>query len=266
MLAALFESLNVLFRCLPFLLVLALSGCVFPTRLADETPFGDEVVGFAELGKTTKKEVEESLGPPGETYANGKWWVFHADRRMTEWFAFMCGPYGPCSGGEFGGDLRQYHLLLKFNEDETVHQVFFLDEKRPCDELGIVCFEKGVLEVRHHASQGTSVAPEHCAVFLYVQESDLPHTAVFVQIDYVDVRIRYMNNGAYYRVDLTPGAHNLSVGADAISLDCDTHEKFYVRIVHDKSYRPSFQVTPIDIGRKQIADRRLSLLQDPASE
>ena len=132
----------------PFcLLALVLSGCVFPTHLADEAPFGDEVTGLVEPGSTTKSDVRAQLGDRYSESSNGRWWVFSADRRMTEWFAFMCGPYGPCSGAEFGGDVHQYNLIIDFGSDDIVRNLAVVTDQSPCTDDQSICLDDLELSV-----------------------------------------------------------------------------------------------------------------------
>jgi len=139
--------MNTAFRFLFCLLTLVLGGCVFPTHLADEAPFGDEVTEFIEPGTTTKSDVRAQLGDPYLESSGGQWWVFPANRRMTEWFVFMCGPYGPCSGGDCGGDVHQYNLIIEFGNDDIVRGSVVVTDQHPCTEDQSICFGRNELTV-----------------------------------------------------------------------------------------------------------------------
>lgn len=129
------------FRRLAVLIPLALAGCiVLPNRLADDEPFREEVVGFIEPGVTSKAEIEARLGGDYRYSQNGRWWVFRADRRMTEWFWLTCTP-GGCGGDEFGGDVREYSLIVEFDNDDTVRMFTVVINDDRCAEGGNICLD-----------------------------------------------------------------------------------------------------------------------------
>ncbi len=77
-------------RVLFLLLVAAASSCVvFPIHPADENPFGSQSIGFIVPGDTPRIEIESQFGAPHRVYSEGRWWLYHADRRMTTWFLFV---------------------------------------------------------------------------------------------------------------------------------------------------------------------------------
>jgi len=144
---------NSAFRFLIFPLVLLIGACVFPTRLADEKPFGREATGFIDPGNTPKAEIEAKLGSEFQESADARWWVFHADRRMSEWFWFICvgggslgAPVG-CDGGDFGGKHHRYSLVIQFDELDIVKNTAVVSEKNPCTDDMTLCYRDGVLTV-----------------------------------------------------------------------------------------------------------------------
>lgn len=132
---------------LPFIvLVLALGGCVLPNRLAEEDPFRQGVTGFIEPGITSKTEIERQLGTQYLGSSNDQWWVFPADRRMTEWFWMICTP-GGCGGAEFGGDVYRYNFIVEFDSDDLVRRTVVVTDQSPCIDDQSICFDDGELTV-----------------------------------------------------------------------------------------------------------------------
>lgn len=127
-------------------LVLALSGCVLPNRLAEKDPFRQDVIGFIEPGITVRDEIERRLGTHHLDSSNGQWWVFPADRRMTEWFWIFCTP-GGCGGDEFGGDVHQYNLIVEFDSDDLVRRTVVTTDRDPCLDDYSICLDDSELIV-----------------------------------------------------------------------------------------------------------------------
>lgn len=132
---------------IPFIVVvLALGGCVLPNRLAEEDPFGQGVIGFIEPGISPRAEIERQLGTHHLDSSNGQWWVFPADRRMTEWLWIVCTP-GGCDGAEFGGDFHRYNLIVEFDSDDLVRRTVVVTDQSPCIDDQSICFDDGELTV-----------------------------------------------------------------------------------------------------------------------
>lgn len=242
--------------------IILLPGCIgFPVDLADEEPFSEDSKTKISLNQTKRADIRELFGEPERTFAGEHWWVFSKGRKMTEWL-IMAGHMYYFGMDFIGGDIRQYHLLLEFNEDDSVRQVLVVNERHPCDKSGHICYEGGVLEVPHDPSEVLRIAPGYCAVFLYILKSEIPYTAVFIQIDSLDSGIRYMTNTGYVRLILTPGPHSIALGADPISLECKKQETYFVRMTHDEEYKASLVAVPTKRGSKEIVDRKLILRED----
>lgn len=127
-------------------LALALGGCVLPNRLADKAPFREDVTGFIEPGVTSGNEIERQMGARYLESPDGQWWVFSADRRMTEWFWMFCTP-GGCGGDVFGGDVHRYSLILEFDSNQIVKRSVVVTDQSPCVDDQSICFEDGELKV-----------------------------------------------------------------------------------------------------------------------
>ena len=136
--------MNAVFRLLFLLLVAAASSCVFPTHLADKNPYGRQSIGFIVLNETSREEASATLGAPVRVFSNGRWWLYQSDRRMTEWIWFLCAQTG-CGGGEFGGALRLYSLLLEFGDEDVVSNLTVLTNQHPCTDDETVCYADGRL-------------------------------------------------------------------------------------------------------------------------
>lgn len=129
-----------------FLLALVVGACVFPTRLADDKPFGEPFIGFIEPGKTSKTQIEIQLGAPNRESSDGRWWAYHADHRTTEWGWFICVPTG-CGADEFGGELRHYNLVIEFSKEDVAKRSAVVTDRRPCTRDRTLCYSDGELTV-----------------------------------------------------------------------------------------------------------------------
>lgn len=149
-----------------FLLV---SACVFPTRLADDDPYSEKVIGFVEPGDTLRADIESVLGTPHRTYSAGRWWLYSANRQMTEWLVFIATP-GGASGATLGGDVRLYSLIIEFGEQDVVKNHTIVTDKSTCTSDQSLCYEGGALtaiqggaamaEVFHDESTNALVSDE----------------------------------------------------------------------------------------------------------
>ena len=136
-------------------IVLAASGCVAPKRLAEENPFRAGVVRFIEPGATTRVEIEETLGTPFYKFSDDQWWSYCGHRRMTEWFWWVLVPAtsddgtsgGTSGGGTFGGDTKQYSLVLQFGDNDIVNEVVVIRDEDGCTRDGTICHKCGFLEI-----------------------------------------------------------------------------------------------------------------------
>lgn len=125
---------------------LTVSGCVFPKRLPEKSPFRAEVIGFIEPDVTTGDEIEETLGTPLYKFSDGHWWAYCAHRRNTEWLWFMAAQ-DYVGGGTFGGDTEQQSLVLRFGQNNIVNEVVVIKDEDGCARGGTICHECGFLEV-----------------------------------------------------------------------------------------------------------------------
>ena len=133
---------------------LTISGCVFPKRLPEKSPFRAEVIGFIEPDTTTGNEVEETLGIPLYRFSDGKWWAYCAERRETEWLWFMLAQ-NDIAGGTFGGDTEKQSLVLQFDNNNVVEEVFVITADDGCVRRGRLCHKCGFLQVRQDGKRVT---------------------------------------------------------------------------------------------------------------
>ena len=125
---------------------LTVSGCVFPKRLPEKSPFRSAMIGFIEPGSTAGDEVERTLGTPLYKFSDGRWWAYCAERRETEWAWFMLAQDN-VGGGTFGGDTEQQSLVLRFGENNVVDEVTVITADDGCARGGTICHNCGFLEV-----------------------------------------------------------------------------------------------------------------------
>ena len=149
------KYLNVL---LSVVTALSMSACVFPIQLADDEPYGEQFIGFIELGDTPRSEIESQLGTPYLVFSDGRWWLYQANRQMTKWGWLFCVQTG-CDGGEFAGKVRLYSLVLEFNEKDAVNKTLVITEQHPCNRDQTLCYRDGVLSVIEEGNALTQVFP-----------------------------------------------------------------------------------------------------------
>ena len=281
--------------CLVIPVALILGACVFPTQLAEEPPFGEDVTGSVQLGVTRKPEVRDLIGDPPETYANGRWWVYHSNRRMAEWFWFFCAQTG-CGGGAFGEGERRYSLVAEFDEAGLLQETIVVDEKQPCARDNSICYRKGQLELAWSSDSSLPDFPATCSLILYGRTPALPFSSAWIRIDGAgastaieyrhtptnrsssNVRTHVAGAGSaagtltdttHLHMPLREGSYVLRVifpvmgeSTEPIQLECLRGETHFVRLLYEAPSAASFtRVEPPD-SRADIRGRALRLLRD----
>ena len=192
-----------------------MSGCVVPVRLADEMPFQNEEIGPVIVGRTTTKAVIQLFGEPEGKFSNGHWWVYHENRKMTEWLIVMCAGYGACGGDTLGGEVRQYSLILEFGDDELLDSFNVVNDDEPCGEAKSVCFVNGLVEIPNRSNIDLQLPAAHCAVAIFSHKPSSPRTAIDIRIDATEgAPNRLSSDSSYLCLRLPEGLHQLSVMAD----------------------------------------------------
>jgi hypothetical protein len=54
---------------------------------------------------------------------------------------------GASGGGTFGGDTKQYSLVLRFGDNDVVNKVVVIRDEDGCTRDGTICHKCGFLEV-----------------------------------------------------------------------------------------------------------------------
>ena len=148
--------MRIIILVLFLLLMAAASSClVFPTQLADENPYGNQSIGFIVLNETPRTDLSATLGAPIRTFANGRWWLYQSDRRMTTWFLFVGALAGGGSATEFGGHIRIYSLIVEFSDNDIVSNLIVITDRDPCSKDKSICYADGELIV---ANKSTTAA------------------------------------------------------------------------------------------------------------
>jgi hypothetical protein len=259
-------------------------------------PYGEDDLGPIEVGKTTGEEIRARFGDPSEKYAQGKWWVYHEQREMSQWVWFFCVQTG-CGVGDFGGDERLYSLIIEFSEEGVLFRTTVVREKEPCSEDGSVCYRDGQLELARDDEAPLVDSLRSCAVVIYGQTSAMKLGSVWIHItggDEPPITIEYRrppvagssnvrshitgdeapvghltDRSALY-VPLKPGQFKIRAVSPIvenitkpIELQCARGEVFFVRLLYEEPNASSFIIVGSRLGRNETVDRSVRLLRDP---
>lgn len=259
-------------RVIAFLLLYlsCLSGCIFPVHLADDEPFREEDIPPLIVGSTTKTEVLDLLGEPEASFQNGQWWVYNEDRKMTEWLVIMCAGYGACGGDTFGGDVRQYSLILEF-DNELFKALYVVKEDDPCGPDNSVCLVDVLLEIPDISSVDIQVPDDHCLVAIFSNKPSSPLTAVYIRMSALEGRpIRFLSDTSVLYLHVPIGANRISVKANLLEgefsaveyLECASGQTYFFEFSHPQMHQASFSMVEESRGRQEIEKRRLAIPPD----
>jgi len=281
-------------RCLVILLASGLSACVFPTRLADEVPFREDVIGSVEIGKTTREEIRVKIGEPAKKFADGRWWVYNATREMSEWFWFFCAQTG-CGGGDLGGGKRLYSLIIEYDEESALKKTTVVHEKKPCSRDGSICYREGLLDIAWDSEESLVNFPGACSLTIYGQTPALRFD-VWIRLTGNDgpTMIEYkrsapsnrshsvhthvagvgspsgrLSDEYFVQLPMEAGqfevraiAPTMDMAAEPIELNCTGAETHFVKLLCEGPDISSLVSVGAELGRNDIRGRSLRLLPD----
>jgi outer membrane protein assembly factor BamE (lipoprotein component of BamABCDE complex) len=280
---------------LAFLCSLILSACVFPTHFAEEEPFRGEVSGSAETGMSTKADIRARLGEPQERYADGRWWLYHSNREMAEWFWLFCAQTG-CAGGPIGEGERRYTLIIEFDEEGFAQNTVVVDEKNPCSQEGSVCYQDGQLELAWHKTSPLSNRPDSCTLVIYGRTVAMQTGNAWIEIDdgETTTAIEYrqgltnkwtstvrthiagvgsplgdLTDRAILQMSLQDGRYKLNVTIpmmvsppEPIELRCVPGETYFVRLLYETQGEVSLALVEPRLGQEEIKGQPVRFLRD----
>ena len=262
-----------------------LQACIVLPEPGEERVFvGEEKIAAVRVGQTNNTDLQKRIGSPDWSLSDGSRWAYHTRDYRPAGIAFL-------SEGHTGSlmNWRSEFLYVKFNSSNVVDNVeVSVVEPDPDDgwsrhEITDMCLEAyGTPLLYGSASEDADskrflTEPDRCAVYLYTETTLLPFLVRINSSGYA----RCPANDGYIRIDLDSGVREIAVISDdnfakrkysqtpveekdfseTIELDCAPGDIFFVREHFGGRDDFSFQVVPEEEGRRNIAARRLVLLQ-----
>lgn len=249
------------------------SGCAIPVHLADEEPFKEEAAELQDLRELSRLQVVEKLGLPDKSFGSGQWWLYHADRKLTEWLVFFCAGTS-CGGDTFGGEVREYSLILEFSDDNSIREFTVVNSKEPCNAAQKVCYERQMLLLDPLIESSVEVDPNKCSLYFYVQQSAESEFLVFYQIDDEEPVVRHEDNMNVIRIDRTAGSLKLEQSVHCLGrmfyqvheLECLPKEKYYVRTRYAAKGAFGGEIVSPEIARQETKGTKIAIYQDTVLE
>ena len=247
------------------------SGCIIPTHFGDDEPFQEEEIGFLEIGATSKQEVKDSIGEPIKSFLQGQWWVYRAHQKMSEWAVLVSVGTG---GGawDIGGQIRQYDLLINFNDGDVVNHFVVLTPGSSCiPEFG-VCYSEGFFTFLDSPSKESAIQSSQCVIHLFVSNNVDEFRPLWIEVDDFEPATAFIEHDRdYILIDLASGHHEIELSIDFltrvfsenINLDCKNLDKHsYIAVQFEGSDKASATLVSSLKGRQQVAGRHAHLLAD----
>lgn len=271
-------------RCPRDILVLMMfsvfAGCIaVPVNLPDAEPFSEKVVHVLESGTADRAYVESSLGEPGYSFADGRFWAYERDRdSSTEWLVCAAipagfGAYGGCDVVSSGGT-EQHILLIQFDLRGVV--------------LGYQVGSRGDLGVvRSPSSQGSHfllaeyapdwdevILPKHCvAYFIPINRDDEPERSWALSNNDGEI-IGSVHRGRRVeqamRLNFLPGSQTLFAESETVDSSLTLQVTFQCR-GGDVVYLTASRMTPalvkldvatVEKGRTALNGRLVKIAED----
>ena len=261
-------------------LALLLHGCIgvpLPSKMLEEY-IPEDSLSFLDVGLTTKDEVIEKLAEPASTFSNGSKWIYQANLRETNRWAWCgyavvhaaCGVDDDSEHGVLGLDFDDRGVL----SDWELSYAQFGTEKCTIDKEAICVLTGSYLifapESTDLAAKRFDVSGNDCAIYLYpfhgIWLKDFSDS-IRVQIeDVFDTWLRDSSDSYLYRV--LPAASYLVTTTfedqdTSIQLACNAGDVVFIRFVRnigDDNY--DLEVATESDGRAALERRRLILFED----
>ena len=240
------------------------SGCFIPIYVADEKPFGNDVLRQLEVGRTTKSQLRSTLGPPSRSFLSGRWWVYEESHKTTEIVAV-----GPGSGGVVGGEIEHYRLFIRFDDGGLVSAFASTRSDEPCDSRYGVCYIDGSLVLPIIFVGDIQARPGTCEVVLFADGQF--ESTVLISADETESRFPLVNpSGTYIYANLPFRSHEIVADFEssgvcvkkAVTIDCSSQETIYLGLGAGQDSAPSLSQVAEQIGQQRIQGRKVILFPD----
>ena len=231
------------------IVTLVTAGCVaipYYASESSETFIEEETLKFIEIGKSTRAELQQTIGLPDWSFNDGSRWIYKVS-------ASKPGGWGGCyieviSIEGSAGCGRSYHEPVMTILDLSISDLDVISKQEISTVKRDACIEPGVClgawypvtlhaspEEEAHAKQGRyreqcwespvtlyaspeeeahvkqfQAEPEQCLVFLY---TDSPDTNCILSVDSVRVLRAYRKNSEFLLLRLDPGKHRILVAS-----------------------------------------------------
>jgi len=247
------------------LLSLSALGCVvFPIDVADEEPFSEEVISSIEIGKSSQSDLESILGQPQESFLAGRWWVYRADHKTTEWMAIGYG-----TGGVAGGEIKHLRMLVRFDDEGLISALTHVSAEQPCDTKYGVCYIDGSLVLPVIFSGDVAARSNTCAIVFFADGQF--DSTILVSIGDSEPQFPLVKpSGTYIYGNVPIGRHKITTDFDAFgvsvtkakTVDCFSQETIYLSLDSGRDPASSLSQVAEQTGQQRIRGRKVRLIPD----
>lgn len=247
--------------CLASLLA---SSCFIPIYVADEKPFGNDVLAQLEVGKTPKSQLRSTLGPPSRSFLSGRWWVYEESYKTTEIVAV-----GPGSGGVVGGEIEHYRLIIRFDDGGLLSAFASTRSDEPCDSHYGVCYIDGSLVLPIMFVGDIQARPGTCEVVLFADGRF--ESTILISADEAESRFPFVDpSRTYIYANLPFRSYEITADFEAsgvcvtkaVTIDCFSQGTIYLDLDAGQDSEPSLTQVAEQIGQQRIRGRKVILFPD----
>jgi len=239
--------------------------CIFPIYIADEKPFGEDVLRQFEVGRTSKSQIRSILGPPSKSYLSGRWWTYEEDHKTTVLVAV--GPTG--GGGVEGGEIEHYRLFIRFDDGGLVSEFARTDAGAPCESRYGICYIDGSLVLPIIFVGDIQGRPGTCEVMLFADGQF--ESTVLISAGETEPRFPLVDpSGTYIYANLPFRSHEIVADFEssgvcvkkAVTIDCSSEGTIYLSLDAGQDSEPSLSQVTEKFGQQRIRGRKVVLFPD----
>jgi hypothetical protein len=233
-----------------------------------------EKIDDIEIGETNRRDIERMFGVPDWSFGSESRLIYKT-RTLSTWQLGGCAigmTSGYCADRWYDTEI----LDITLDNYEVVRRwevlVPVLGERTAS---GICLYRYDLMKVYATAeadleAKKFDVTSEKCALFLYSWKPARPDTTIRFQVDGNEDPYWFLEDSDFFRVDLEPGPHIIGatvnwlegVTPSSVTLDCDSGNTYFLRILIDGLEGASFGLVAVAEGRRAISDRNLLLRKD----